>query len=67
MKKIAGLAHKMLPMFRQLETAEIIRTLQTLERDSLTSEESEKLTRQIIEKTQLLLQTLEMDLKIATD
>ena len=67
MKKSAGLAHKMLPMFRQLETEEIIRILQTLERDSLTFGESEKLTREIIEKTQLLLQTLEMDLEIATD
>lgn len=67
MEKIAGLAHKMLPMFRQLETEEIICSLQTLERDSLTFGESEKLTRAIIEKTQTLLQTLEMDLGIDTD
>lgn len=50
-EKIRSIAHKMLPMFRQFETTEIIGELQKLERSDktpLSTEETERATREVI-------------------
>lgn len=57
-KEIARLAHKMLPMFRQLEANEIVDRLQTIERSSLSFEKTEKITREIIAKTEELIERI---------
>lgn len=54
-KEIARLAHKMLPMFRQLEANEIVDRLQILERSSLSFEKTENITREIIAKAEELI------------
>lgn len=55
---ISGLAHKMLPLFRQLEAQEIIIALQKLEhaeKENLSEEETERLTELVIDKADKLV------------
>ena len=59
---IAQLAHKMLPMFRQLETKEIVSALEQLEhsaKEPLQEKEITRLTQEVIKKAGELLKALE--------
>lgn len=58
-ENIARLAHKMLPMFRQLEVKEITGLLQTLEHCRLSPEEIRNITEEVTAKTEQLLQSME--------
>lgn len=58
-ENIARLAHKMLPMFRQLEVKEITGLLQTLEHCTLSPEEIRNITEEVTAKTEQLLQSME--------
>ena len=61
-KAIGLLAHKMLPLFRQLEVKEVITSLQQLEhsdKNPLSEKQSEERVRQVIDLSEKLIRTLQ--------
>lgn len=63
--KIARLAHKMLPLFRQLEVTSVVSSLQRLERpenEKPEKEETSRLIESILSETGILLEHLEKDI-----